>query len=252
MNTHKIRMAAFVLAAGLSGTAQAALHDRGGGLIYDDVLNVTWQQEANLSRTQSFGVSYISSQAGTMTWYNAQTWLAAMNAANYLGYSDWRFPTVKPINGVAFNDQFSTNGTTDVGFNITSVNSEMAHLANVDLIGMSQTCSPDSPVAPPNCSQVNIGLFKNIQLVYAYISGADVYPGSDDYRAFVFNSPVSVNSVSFNYGYQGIAGKGYGAVAMVLRDGDVAAVPEPETYAMLLAGLGLVGAIVRRRKQAGI
>jgi hypothetical protein len=28
----------------------------------------------------------------------------------------------------------------------------------------------------------------------------------------------------------------------------VAAVPEPESYAMLLAGLGLVGAIVRRRK----
>lgn len=30
----------------------------------------------------------------------------------------------------------------------------------------------------------------------------------------------------------------------------VAAVPEPETYAMLLAGLGLVGAVARRRKQA--
>jgi hypothetical protein len=28
----------------------------------------------------------------------------------------------------------------------------------------------------------------------------------------------------------------------------VAAVPEPETYAMLLAGLGLMGAIARRRK----
>lgn len=31
----------------------------------------------------------------------------------------------------------------------------------------------------------------------------------------------------------------------------VAAVPEPETYAMMLAGLGLVGAVARRRKQAG-
>ncbi len=30
----------------------------------------------------------------------------------------------------------------------------------------------------------------------------------------------------------------------------VTAVPEPETYAMLLAGLGLMGAVARRRKQA--
>ena len=29
----------------------------------------------------------------------------------------------------------------------------------------------------------------------------------------------------------------------------ITAVPEPETYAMLLAGLGLMGAIARRRKQ---
>lgn len=31
----------------------------------------------------------------------------------------------------------------------------------------------------------------------------------------------------------------------------IAAVPEPETYAMLLAGLGLMGAIARRRRQQG-
>ena len=30
----------------------------------------------------------------------------------------------------------------------------------------------------------------------------------------------------------------------------VTPVPEPETYAMLLAGLGVMGAIARRRKQA--
>jgi hypothetical protein len=33
--------------------------------------------------------------------------------------------------------------------------------------------------------------------------------------------------------------------------GTVAVVPEPETYAMLLAGLGLIGAVVRRRNSAG-
>lgn len=38
-----------------------------------------------------------------------------------------------------------------------------------------------------------------------------------------------------------------------VRNGAVTpAVPEPETYAMLLAGLGLVGAIVRRRRQRAV
>ncbi|MBK9347843.1 MAG: PEP-CTERM sorting domain-containing protein [Burkholderiales bacterium] len=37
---------------------------------------------------------------------------------------------------------------------------------------------------------------------------------------------------------------------MAVRTGDVllAPVPEPETYAMLLAGLGVMGAVARRRK----
>jgi hypothetical protein len=30
----------------------------------------------------------------------------------------------------------------------------------------------------------------------------------------------------------------------------MAAVPEPETYAMLLAGLGIIGTIIRRRKNS--
>lgn len=35
--------------------------------------------------------------------------------------------------------------------------------------------------------------------------------------------------------------------AWAVRNGDVVAVPEPATYAMLLAGLGLVGFAARRR-----
>ena len=38
---------------------------------------------------------------------------------------------------------------------------------------------------------------------------------------------------------------------VVVTDFMAAPVPEPETYAMLLAGLGLLG-FARRRKQAGV
>lgn len=37
-------------------------------------------------------------------------------------------------------------------------------------------------------------------------------------------------------------------LATAVHEGDVALVPEPETYAMLLTGLALIGAVVRRRK----
>jgi hypothetical protein len=39
------------------------------------------------------------------------------------------------------------------------------------------------------------------------------------------------------------------AYGPALDNVSVTAVPEPESYAMLLAGLGLMGAIARRRKQ---
>lgn len=55
------------------------------------------------------------------------------------------------------------------------------------------------------------------------------------------------------YGIQGSEVKSYPGYAMAVHSGDVgtvvANVPEPETYAMLLAGLGLIGAIGRRRSR---
>lgn len=39
---------------GLAGGAQAALWDRGNGMIYDDVLNVTWLQDANYAKTSGY------------------------------------------------------------------------------------------------------------------------------------------------------------------------------------------------------
>jgi uncharacterized membrane protein len=41
----------------------------------------------------------------------------------------------------------------------------------------------------------------------------------------------------------------FGVVSITANNGTVSPVPEPETYAMLLAGLGLMGTIARRRAQ---
>lgn len=47
-----------------------------------------------------------------------------------------------------------------------------------------------------------------------------------------------------------VGGDGYYSVSEFQAFGTVVAVPEPETYAMLLAGLGLMGFIARRKKSA--
>jgi hypothetical protein len=61
----------------ITPAAKSALNDRGGGLIYDDVLDITWMQDAN----------YIGI---TMTWNDA---LTTVDNLVYQDYDDWRLPT---------------------------------------------------------------------------------------------------------------------------------------------------------------
>jgi len=64
------KMAALMAGVGLlaSGSAQASLIDRGDGLIYDNVLNITWLKDANYAKTSSYASD------GRMTWSAANTW----------------------------------------------------------------------------------------------------------------------------------------------------------------------------------
>lgn len=60
------------------------------------------------------------------------------------------------------------------------------------------------------------------------------------------------NTITFAYtpiGYLNGSGQSIGDESWKVAGATVTAVPEPETYAMLLAGLGVMGTIARRRKQ---
>jgi len=75
-----------------AGISQATLWDRGGGLIYDGAQDITWLLNANLALSVTFGVEGIDTPSGVMPRSTADSYIAAMNAADYLGYNDWRLP----------------------------------------------------------------------------------------------------------------------------------------------------------------
>jgi len=64
---------------------------------------------------------------------------------------------------------------------------------------------------------------------------------------------MPVNNTTFNQyvniGYTSQLQVGY-PTNWVMKDTSISAVPEPETYGMMLAGLGLMGFMVRRKKSA--
>jgi hypothetical protein len=120
------------LCAGLChiGEARAALvAGADGQTVYDSKLNLTWLANANLAATQTFGVSGIN-RDGSMSWDTAQRWLAAMNAARYLGSAQWSLPeTALPDTGCSQNPKAAA-----FGYGCTA--SQMGHLYYEELGGV--------------------------------------------------------------------------------------------------------------------
>jgi hypothetical protein len=49
-----VLLSAFGLTFGITEISNAALIDRGGGLIYDTDLSITWLQDANFAKTSGY------------------------------------------------------------------------------------------------------------------------------------------------------------------------------------------------------
>src|SRR4030095_7462747 len=122
---------------------QAALIDRGHGLIYDTVLNITWLQDVALARTLG------QDSDGQFDWAGAKAWADHLV---YGGFDDWRLPTLRPINGVAFERNFNCDGSADYGYGIAApdgasagfTGNELAYMYHVNL-GNQSRCKGEFP-----------------------------------------------------------------------------------------------------------
>lgn len=222
-----------LLVAGLYGTAQAALIDRGGGLIYDTDLDVTWLQDANYAYTTGYITS--SGRPG-MTWSQANTWTAGLSyydSVHDVTYSDWRLPSIADLGTSGCN--FAYSGT-DCGYNVDIATSEMAHLYYGELFNLGTYNASGE-------YQSGFGLVNKDPFVNLLGSKYWSADGSASGNAWYFD---------FGKGYQNLTNNRDGLHALAVRSGDVAAVPEPEIYALMLAGLGLVGFTTRRRQSVNV
>jgi len=216
-----LNMGIALLIGFVSSVAHAGLIDRGNGLIYDEVQDITWLQDANYAKTSGYAYE------GNMNWNEAITWADELV---YGGYDDWRLFNASP-DDINCSESSTFHGTTKYGFNCTE--SELGHLFYNEF-GLTQEQS-----ILEAAGDADFDLFINVA-DYAYWSGTE-------------SSPLGPYALNFatSSGYQAIARKRGGVSGWAVRDGDVShdnvEIPEPSTF--FVFSLGLMGLVSSRLKK---
>jgi len=225
----KLLLFLILLLIGMLGVSNATLWDRGGGLVYDDVLEITWLQDANHSAADVC-IPGDSCPDGLMTWYSANAWASGLeyyDSVRGVIWDDWRLPS-------AYNQDGSGP---DSGWNISS--SEMGHMYYNNLGGTcGGTCGGGGfPGATFTDGYGNTVSFQDLQQNGYWASPKFDHEEYMATYAWYFY---------FTTGYQHYGTPGATLYAWAVRDGDVGAAPIPS--ALWLLGSGLIGIVGIRRK----
>jgi hypothetical protein len=182
-------------------------------MVYDDVLNITWTRQAGDGVIRGWGDSSL--------------WAANLVLG---GYDDWRLPW-------------------------GSVSAQAGPVTSlVNCASATQTACRDNELGYMFFYNLG-GTFGQDATGTQTAVGGEVLTGIQPlhWSGTAFDPNIVLVWWGLFYG-AGNAGSNFtgatGAYAWAVRDGDVAvaAIPEPEIYAMMLAGLGLLGWAGRRKK----
>ncbi len=180
----------------LAANIEAALIDRGNGLIYDPDLDITWLADANYAMTSGYD------DDGRMDWSATQIWVQQLS---YLSFTNWRLPsTLDPDPNCV--EMESIKGS----YLYYCSGSEMGHLFYTEL-GSTPVISTNSAVYGSD-----LALFSNLQR-YNYWSATETIPGD------TFPSCTSDCAWDFDFknGVQTGYPKNYSFYALAIHTGDI-------------------------------
>ena len=197
--------------------------------LYDTVLNVTWLRDTSYMATS--GVMAVAQNEGYVGGASMSTTQNALQSLLLGGVSGWRLPTATAEN------------YSEPDYHSPSVAGEIGYLFYQEL---------GNTIGSPT----KLGAFQNWNVKNGFWSSSvslyepPGYPGARVENYLIFGHDELGNMTTFptRDGFY----RPYNA--MIVHDGDifssvVAEVPEPESYAMLMTGLGMLGVVSRRKKK---
>lgn len=224
---NRLRAALCALVCAWAGQAGAVLYDRGGGMIYDSTRNLTWLQDWNYAQTSGYDAD------GLMTWDEQMSWAAQLQVG---GFTDWRLPS-------ALNSDGSGPCYT---FPSACADSDLGHM----FFTVFGATAGQSVLAGSNTA--NLAMFKNMGVDFLGRTYGRTYWTSTEFvnaRGHDGAWYFLTNDGEQNSYYKCEPATVFGPdgpctpirmSAVAVRAGDVLAVPEAQTIAMFLLGLGLL------------